>query len=90
MKGEMPMTLSTIDARKNFSEILNRAAYGKERVILTRRGKPLAAIVPIEDIETLEELEDRLDLKAAEKALVEGEKEGTVPWDQVKRELDLE
>lgn len=84
------MTLSTIDARKNFSDLLNRAAYGKERVILTRRGKPLAAIVPIEDIETLEEIEDRLDLEAAEKALAEAEKEGTIPWDQVKRELDLE
>jgi prevent-host-death family protein len=42
--------ISTVEARNNFSDIVNRAAYGKERVILTRRGKPIAAIIPAEDL----------------------------------------
>ena len=56
--------LSTTAARDSFAEVVNRAAYGKERVVLTRRGKPLVAVVPIEDVELLEGLEDELELGA--------------------------
>ena len=41
--------------------MLNRAAYGKERVVVTRRGKALAAIVPMEDVQALAALEDERD-----------------------------
>ncbi len=78
--------ISTAEARDRLSDIINRAAYGKERVVLTRRGRELAAVVPIEDIRLLEELEDHIDLEAARKAL---EEEGTIPWEQIKRELGL-
>jgi len=61
-------------------------AYGKDRVVLERRGKPLAALVPVEDLELLEELEDRLDLEAAKKAL---KAPGRVPWEKLKKELGL-
>lgn len=78
--------VSTVEARDQLSTIINRAAFGKERVVLTRRGKELAAVVPIEDVKLLEELEDRLDLEAAREALKEG---GTIPWEKVKAELGL-
>jgi prevent-host-death family protein len=78
--------ISTVEARGRFSDIINRAAFGKERVVLTRRGKELAAVVPIEDMKFLEELEDRLDVEAARQALKE---EGTIPWEKVKAELGL-
>ena len=57
--------LSTGAARDKFAEVLNRAAYGKERVVLTRRGKPLVAVVPIENVEVLEQLEDQADAEEA-------------------------
>jgi len=79
-------TLSTIEARENFSELLNRSAYGKERIILTRRGKNLVAVVPIEDLKILEAIEDKLDLEEAKEALKES---GSVPWKKVKAELSL-
>jgi prevent-host-death family protein len=78
--------VSTVEARDQLSTIINRAAFGKERVVLTRRGKELAAVVPIEDVKLLEELEDRLDLEAAREALKE---EGSIPWEKVKAELGL-
>ena len=78
--------VSTVEARDQLSTIINRAAFGKERVVLTRRGKELAAVVPIEDVKLLEELEDRLDFEAAREALNE---EGTIPWEKVKAELGL-
>jgi len=53
--------IPTTEARDRFSELLNRAAFGKERVVLTRRGKNIVALVPIEDLATLEALEDAAD-----------------------------
>ena len=39
---EVPVT----EARAEFSELINRVAYGGEPVIITRHGKPLVALVP--------------------------------------------
>jgi len=79
--------IATGKARENFSDVVNRSAYGKERIVLTRRGKSVAAVVPIEDLELLEEIEDRLDVEAARKALAEPGK--NVPLDEVKSLLGL-
>ena len=35
------------DAARGLSDLLNRVHYARERVVLTRRGKPVAAIVPL-------------------------------------------
>jgi len=40
--------------KRDISEIVNRVAYGGERVVLTSRGKPKAAIVSMEDYARLE------------------------------------
>jgi prevent-host-death family protein len=69
--------LSTGAARDKFAEVLNRAAFGKERVVLTRRGKPLVAVVPIEDVELLEAIEDRTDAEEARAALAAWWAEGS-------------
>lgn len=79
--------VTTAAARKNFSDVINRVAYGKERVVLTRRNRPLAAVVPIEDIELIEEIEDREDLKAARAARPDIRRHGTVPWTRIKKDL---
>ncbi len=81
--------IPTVKAREQFSEIVNRAAYGKERITLTRRGKSIAAVVPIEDVELLEELENRLDLDDVRVALAEAKEKGTVSWEKIKAELDI-
>lgn len=76
-------------ARDNLAELISRAAYGKERIILTRRGKQLAAVVPIEDVRLLEKLQDEIDLQEARKALAEAQKLGTTSLADLKAELDL-
>ena len=88
----MADTFSTVQARDQFSEVLNRAAFGKERVVLTRRGKPLVAIVPIEDLALLEELEDQQDAEDFRIALAawEAGDQTTIPLDQVVRELGIQ
>jgi prevent-host-death family protein len=67
----MPTTISTVDARKKFADIVNKVAYGKESIILTRRGQNVAALVSMEELELLQQIEDRIDIKDALKALEE-------------------
>jgi prevent-host-death family protein len=81
--------ITTVAARQNFSELINRVAYGKDRVLLTRRSRPLVAVVPIEDIALLEAMEDRDDLNAARAALREVKRKGTISWTRMKKELGL-
>jgi prevent-host-death family protein len=61
--------IAVIDARKDLADVLNRAAYGKERVVLTRRGKDVAAIVPMDDLKILEAIEDHMDVTESEKIM---------------------
>jgi len=77
-------TMTTVEAREHFSDMLNRTAYGKERIVVTRRGRELAAILPVEDLRLLEELEDRSDVREALKAL---EEPGEISMEDLKKEL---
>jgi len=67
----MATTISTADARKHFADIVNRVAYGRESVILTRRGEEIAALVSMKELELLRQLEDFIDIEDAKKALAE-------------------
>ncbi|HKJ02615.1 MAG TPA: type II toxin-antitoxin system Phd/YefM family antitoxin [Longimicrobiales bacterium] len=81
--------ITTAEARKNMAELLNRAAYGGERFVVTRHGKELVAIVPVGDATLLERLRgllERREYEAALEAVTEG---GTVPWEDVRRDLGL-
>ena len=79
--------ISTADAREGFADVINRTSFGKERFVLTRRGKKLAAIVPVEDFELLEYLEDRQDLQEAKQILVESDER--ISYDEIRKELGL-
>lgn len=81
--------VSTGEARKNLAELLNRSAYGGERFVVTRHGKELVAIVPVEEASLLEKVRDFLEERDVEAALREIARSGTVPWDEVRRALDL-
>ena len=58
-------------ARKNLTEIVSRVAYGGERIAIGRRNKDLAVLVSTDEAALLEEIEDRMDVAAARKALAE-------------------
>jgi prevent-host-death family protein len=81
--------ITTAEARKNLAELLNRAAYAKERFVVTRHGKELVAIVPLEDVTLLDRLRALVSKKDFEAALQEIENAGTRSWDEVRRELHL-
>ena len=80
--------ISVTDARDDFAELVNRVAYGKDRVIVSRRGRKLAAIVPVSDVALLELLDDELDLMAARAALADPTNSEALDWKDVRGELD--
>jgi len=82
----MSSKITATATRQNFSDIVNRAAYGGERIIVHRRKKPVAAVVPIADLELLERMEDEIDRKAARFALKDPR---TIPWESIKKKLKL-
>jgi prevent-host-death family protein len=83
--------LNVSKARDEFPEIVNRAAYAKERTIVSRRGKDLAAVIPIDDLHLLERLAqeemDRQDIADARAALKEAKEKGTISLRDLMREL---
>ncbi len=50
-------TISTLDLRGRIGDVINRVTYRGERVILEKRGKPVAAIISVEDLRYLERIE---------------------------------
>jgi prevent-host-death family protein len=86
-EGEGALTVA--EARQGFAEVLNRVAYGKSRLVVTRHGKRLAAVIPIEDLEVIERLEDAHDVKEARRALADVRRHGTIGWDRIKRDRKL-
>lgn len=80
----MMKLVSISELKDGLSEFLNRAAYGRERIVVVSRGKPKAAVISIQDLERLEEMEDA---QAVHEALAEYGRGETVSWEQVKAQL---
>ncbi len=47
------ITLTTLDVRKNLGDILNRVAIRHDEYVIERKGKPLAAMVPLSKLEAM-------------------------------------
>jgi prevent-host-death family protein len=80
-------TVTATEAHAEFRDILHRATHGKERFLITQDGRVVAAMIPIEDLELLEELEDRIDLEDARAALAEAKAGGVVTLEEFKASL---
>ena len=81
--------VSVADARSDLAELLNRVAYGKERLVITRHGRQLAAIVPVEDLELTARLRRFVARKDVARALAALDAGKASSWDQLKAELGL-
>src|SRR5207244_9085270 len=74
--AKMTKSISIAEAKSKFSELINRAAYGQERFLVERRGKPVGAIVSAADLARLqaaEAVQPRRGLLAAVGALADAE-----------------
>lgn len=55
----MNIQVSIGQIKRDISELVNRVTYGGERIVLTSRGKPKAALVSMMDYERLLKSDDR-------------------------------
>jgi len=46
------VTVNIAKAKKHFSELLGQVAFGKKHILITKRGKPMARLVPADEIDT--------------------------------------
>jgi prevent-host-death family protein len=53
----MAVSGDTSQVKARLSEFIGRVAYGRERLLVLRRGKPVAALVSVEDLRRLEALD---------------------------------
>ena len=79
MRGLRPWQnkVSTIDVRQRIGDLLNRVALRHDEFVIERKGKPLAALVPIERLEQMRRFARRHALE-----LLEKQKQSTVSAEQ--------
>jgi len=73
----MAEKVSTIDVRQRIGDLLNRVALRHDEFVIERKGKPLAALVPIERLEQMRRFAKRHALE-----LLEQQKQSTVSEEQ--------
>lgn len=83
----MPVTR----ARRTLSDVVSHVAFGGDRVVLSRNGRDLAVIVPMDLYRLMEPEEDRLDVaemrRAKRESAARGEK--PVPYEETRKRLGL-
>jgi prevent-host-death family protein len=87
----MPNIPATIEER-HISDAIERVSSENERLIVVREGKRIAAVVSLEDLEMLEELDDILDqadIPEIEAARKEAQEKGTLPLAEFMARLGL-
>ncbi len=55
----MSKTVALVEMKSHFSDYISKSAYNHERFIITKRNKPVAALVAIEDLQVIEQAEER-------------------------------
>lgn len=84
-------TVPVREFRTKLSELLSDVADRRDHVLVTRNGKPAAALVPIDEYEALEEtaeiLSDSATLAAIEAGLADLAAGDTVTLSDLRREL---
>lgn len=56
--------VSVAEAKSHLSELIAKSAHGHERFIITRRDRPVAALVGLEDLKIIEQHQERQGLAA--------------------------
>ncbi len=85
----MNKVLSAAEVKEQFSELVNHVVHNKERIIVTRRGKEVMAVIPIEDLYFLQQTHDHRLLNEALDALAEVRQQGSISLEAFKSKIGL-
>ena len=78
--------ISVTKVRENLADIVGEVRFAHKRIKLSSNGKNIGAIVPLEDLELLEAIEDKVDIELAQGSL---KVEGSSTVDEVLEEFGL-
>ena len=67
----MTLQVSIGQVKRDISELVNRVAYGDERIVLTSRGKPKAVLISLKDYSRLKAVEEDVRITYREKWLTD-------------------
>jgi len=82
------MTILPIsEVRARLGQLTREIGSGGEPVFIQHRGKVMAVLISAAEFAFLQGCEDQADYSAAEKAAGES---GRIPWNELKRELDVD
>ena len=82
--------ISVAELRARLGDVVGRVSYKNDRILITKHGKPVAALISSEDLEFFERIEDRMDNDAADGAQAETRKKGgPISWPTTRRELNF-
>jgi PHD/YefM family antitoxin component YafN of YafNO toxin-antitoxin module len=80
-------TLSVTDLKKEFRQATGKEEHGHVRLVIERNNKAAFALIPIEDLELLQRVEDLIDTRAAEASMKDPRP--SIPWEELKAKLGL-
>jgi antitoxin YefM len=87
----MAKTVPVREFRSNLSELLGDVADRRNHILVTRNGKPAAALIPIDEYEALEETAEVLSdvdlVHAIDEGLGELDRGETISLAELRREL---
>ena len=81
------MKLTASQLQDDCAVALDAAAYREERIMITKHGKLVAALISADDLELFEALEDAADLRLIAEAKAESDER--IPLEDALAELDL-
>jgi len=84
-KNPKTIRMHASEARKALAELMEVAGAKGGRIILTRYGDDVAALISAGDLKLLGAIEDAIDIEMARRALAD--KNPRIPWEEVKRDL---
>ena len=76
------------EVKETFTEAIHRVQTEDERTFLQDRGRDVAVLISVKDLELLEQLEEQADLEEALKAMNDPTDE-VVNWEDAQKELDV-
>jgi antitoxin YefM len=89
----MEKTISLKNVRPQLPAVVDEVDTQMSRYIITKRGKPVAIMISIDDYNSMHETLDILADKELVKGIAEGMKDikagDTIPWETIKKKHDL-
>jgi len=83
------ITVPVVAVRTDLADLLNKVAYQDERVVITRQGKPIAALVPLHSLTILEKLFSVLDEEKVLRVLEQGSDNSDMTEEELRRQLGI-